>query len=982
MTVTTEIAKNGAINFYNAETGKRVKEADVVMDAIENGGTFYTAKTLRYSGNFADKNFASPITAYKWLARTSDGSMEIVRCDRVNGKSTYTTIYQIGCDGGDELIESAELDAHLKEIRGTSGAFTEKERREEQITLRMKSDNLSREQAEELVDYIRANREHYNSEVADTVKAMLDNFKKINNPETEDDETATVEINNVAEYTPATVEEKAEVIVPIVDYRTLLTWAEKVSNGQHDTAIQIVTHIKKWFNAETDKKTVIEVIKAGDLNGFRNFLCQFNFAVKDDGGFIHKLYRYDNGECVLVEIPTSEYAKYSVEELEAELPSGNVTGNEEVARLKEKREDISERLSKLDAVKHVLTNAEYETKAAELKDNLRYVDMQLDAINASDTFDYVTAAEHIENVYVDAKTFVDYTVREHGLTQEQCENIYVTVYTQCEFGKPDYELIDRLVEECKQANAAPDGYNPDVFSLLPKREDLNDVDGEFDEDAAEETDRDDRYNRGEKIAEGLTAKLRAFDPTVEVTYTIDDDEDTYYLSYDGIARTPFTATGVEASFHAMKQYDAETDCPPEPPTPKPNSPFDIARGLNDVFQKTFRKVDAPYLDVLTQDGAKIATNFGAAFISVDWSATDGYVFGNHSNDVLARYETPEQVTDVMTALRDAIRAGKTEFTFPTVDEIDPIDFEKFFAEHEANQPAEVKALNAELDASKLQAPHMWVRIVDGAGHHRGSFTRGLLSAVHVEYNAEPAAIEGYTLRYFDEPIRLYNTFAQVNAAVEQFKAAIISNAEAFTFPSVEALTPETPATAVEETDYEKYLKASEYVITSPGRYLGTDKFGEDRFAVTWKTRCPLRKINKATARNILATFGLTPETYLAEHSKWVAAEIKRGSLQFAIDMQAEFLRDKIDADHKASVEPMPTLYPAEDSDDDDELIDPPVKAVDAAHISDSLTRAMKTALEKFQGFCLVKNLTAAENELKLYNICRKAMTELWKEQAA
>lgn len=52
--------------------------------------------------------------------------------------------------------------------------------------------------------------------------------------------------------------------------------------------------------------------------------------------------------------------------------------------------------------------------------------------------------------------------------------------------------------------------------------------------------------------------------------------------------------------------------------------------------------------------------------------------------------------------------------------------------------------------------------------------------------------------------------------------------------------------------------------------------------------------------------------------------------------------------------------------------------VDKAHISDSLTRAMKTALEKFQQFCLVKNLTAAENELKLYNICRLATRELWR----
>lgn len=182
MTITTKIAKNGAINFYNAETGKRVAEAKVVDDAIENGGTFYTAKTLRYSGYFASKNFASPITAYKWLARTTDGSMEIVRCDRSDNKTSYSTIYQIGCDGGDELIESAELEAYLKEIRGTSGAFTEEERRETQIVLRMKSDNLNREQAEELVDYIRANREHYNSEVRANVKAMLDNFNKINNP--------------------------------------------------------------------------------------------------------------------------------------------------------------------------------------------------------------------------------------------------------------------------------------------------------------------------------------------------------------------------------------------------------------------------------------------------------------------------------------------------------------------------------------------------------------------------------------------------------------------------------------------------------------------------------------------------------------------------------------------------------------------------------------------------------------------------------
>lgn len=58
----------------------------------------------------------------------------------------------------------------------------------------------------------------------------------------------------------------------------------------------------------------------------------------------------------------------------------------------------------------------------------------------------------------------------------------------------------------------------------------------------------------------------------------------------------------------------------------------------------------------------------------------------------------------------------------------------------------------------------------------------------------------------------------------------------------------------------------------------------------------------------------------------------------------------------------------------DELVNPGKPAV-----ADSLTRAMKIALDCYKGFCYVGNLTAAERELKLYNICRKAMTELRKE---
>ena len=45
--------------------------------------------------------------------------------------------------------------------------------------------------------------------------------------------------------------------------------------------------------------------------------------------------------------------------------------------------------------------------------------------------------------------------------------------------------------------------------------------------------------------------------------------------------------------------------------------------------------------------------------------------------------------------------------------------------------------------------------------------------------------------------------------------------------------------------------------------------------------------------------------------------------------------------------------------------------------TDSLIRAMKINLEKFQEFCRVKNLVQAQNEMKLYTICSRAMSKLW-----
>ena len=96
--------------------------------------------------------------------------------------------------------------------------------------------------------------------------------------------------------------------------------------------------------------------------------------------------------------------------------------------------------------------------------------------------------------------------------------------------------------------------------------DLEQDDPWFIDDPAEYTDFNDRCNRGERIAEQLTAKLRPFDPTVEVAFSTEDgfgdDNDTYYLSFDGISRTPFALDGLESSFHSWKRDIAEVEADP------------------------------------------------------------------------------------------------------------------------------------------------------------------------------------------------------------------------------------------------------------------------------------------------------------------------------------------------------------------------------------------------------------------------------------
>lgn len=92
------------------------------------------------------------------------------------------------------------------------------------------------------------------------------------------------------------------------------------------------------------------------------------------------------------------------------------------------------------------------------------VGKEIDATNAEDDFDYRAAEEHIENCYHDCDNFIRYNVSENGLTQEQCEIIYAAAHADREFSNPDFDLIDRMVEEYTRANA---GDNNDAAPTEP-----------------------------------------------------------------------------------------------------------------------------------------------------------------------------------------------------------------------------------------------------------------------------------------------------------------------------------------------------------------------------------------------------------------------------------------------------------------------------------------------------------------------------------
>ena len=266
------------------------------------------------------------------------------------------------------------------------------------------------------------------------------------------------------------------------------------------------------------------------------------------------------------------------------------------------------------------------------------------------------------------------------------------------------------------------------------------------------------------------------------------------------------------------------------------------------------------------------------------------------------------------------------------------------AAFEAAQPAEVKELNAQLAKSKLQSPTLWVKIFDGCGNfYRGAFGRGVLSAVRVEYHAEPEAIKGYTVRYYDEPMAVYDTLEQVKVAIEQFKAAITNNADSFTFPAIEELN--TPPTDMLEyfsngviADEQKEIFA-EFYADYQSRYDGY-------FAL---------KIRPAFANGSGGLFFTTADDF--NHALEVIELFKTldlpfiGTIKRNVPFGEEYYQHHLDGS---------------------EVINPPQPKL-PANIKDSLQKAMKIALEQHRRYNLNHNQTAANRERECFMICKKAL---------
>lgn len=345
--------------------------------------------------------------------------------------------------------------------------------------------------------------------------------------------------------------------------------------------------------------------------------------------------------------------------------------------LQNKRNGFVKQLGNLNANKHLLTAAEFDAKAAELKGEIGYLDLHIAALNAGDTFDYAAAKTRIADEYEDLQNCVEFWNHEHGLTQEQAEAVYVAAH--CDRNNDaelDRELINRMIDEFKQTNAAVDEPPTNNENLDAQKQTLIDE------------------------AETLDAKIQALE------VNLNHEFDKYEVADEKFARAWFEPTSVKAALKAARDEQhavvekilaeltplrerkkeltatiADLICRQMDNTPNDEPqgwivPVEMpARKLSDLkiadlltdrlYKVTNNGIfnGGNYMDLTLQNGKKTAGNVRTAIVEINWHG-NGFVFITPWNEVYARYDTADEVAHVIELIGTAVKRGDTEFTYP------------------------------------------------------------------------------------------------------------------------------------------------------------------------------------------------------------------------------------------------------------------------------------------------------------------------------
>lgn len=720
----------------------------------------------------------------------------------------------------------------------------------------------------------------------------------------------------------------------------------------------------------------------------------------------------------------------------------------EILILKEKRQQHVKELDTLITNKGVCTADEFNTAACELHAKISYIDLRIDAINKGDNFDYRAAEEHIENVYIDLQNFIDYQIHVNGLTQEQCEAIYVALFSDRNFNDElNVELRDKMIENFKAQNLSAN--NAEVNTATDANEEIINCTDDIiiTDDAYTQMIRTELANA--QIASG--------------NYGIQINGEWVYFTDHKITRIDAGEFSFEYTLQGRKQFRHNGRVISRDGVIKIVENKETAKAQEKSFREFFINPDAPK----------------HGFFQVQISPT----FADSCEHNYTRYF--EYYADAINIVNDAIKFCGDVPTYITIKRdkqagmiyyhrnsdgtvcLDKPDTD-FFKNYSAD---EIKSRIGEIDraiADNIQfrnendSPIIGVAILNA--NDQLAVTRNFYEFVLHE-NAPVTLAETDGSEEDDDDNEVFNLLPSVDELndVDLTKSAYfdgradlgyifkLSVAINHSFDGTRPWTLESidGNITVEGRTWQDYAK---FIITDtdgseedddvdemPALYPTDDDSDDDELidlpATTpaddfeaklaeLKAKQDAAKTAELAAKKVYEEASdkyvecqEATQNFLDAHADKLTEKINTLEIESYITMIRDNGKERYDVfdtsqlnvyafngfgemflvrymgnvlgtyDTPAQIEVVINQLKAAIERGDREFTFPTVEEltkpeVDKMATADSLTRAMTIALENYQDFCRVGNLTAATNELSLYNICREAMTELWKGEAA